>query len=143
MASMDVVNCSERNFTNKTCFKFSRYEFTSVFWTVIGVATLAASVCLLAILIIVFVKAYKKYVHRLSLCLFISALARAISNVLECAPVENLCGYVVVRNEKICSYSSGISGRILTMDAATLYVLVNSLRVHTSSIQTQVQFQKV
>ena len=102
MASMDGVNCSELDFTNKTCFKFSRHEFTSLCWTLIGVSTLAAIVCLLAILIFAFIKAYQKFVHRLSLYLTISALARAISNVLQCAPVENMCGYVVVRNEQLC-----------------------------------------
>ena len=129
MASVDGMNCSELNITNKTCFKFSRHEFTSLFWTRIGVATLATIVCLLAILIIALFKAYKNLVHRFSLYLIISALANSISFPLQSAPVGNVCGYAVVRNEKLCKAAAFLTEySIWTMQLfmcwITLYVFI-------------------
>ena len=125
-AFMDGVNCSE---LNKTCFKFSRHEFTSLFWTAIGVSTLAAIVCLLAILIIALFKAYKNFVHRCSLYLIITALACSISSVLRSAPVGNLCGYVVVRNEQLCKAAGFLTEysvwmMLLCMCWITLYLFI-------------------
>ena len=126
---MDGVNCSELNFTNKTCFKISRHEFTALFWSGIGISVLAATVCLLAILIIAFFKAYKKSVHRLSLYLIIIALVSSISYVLQSAPVKYLCGYAVVRNEQLCKAAGflteySIWTMLLFMCWITLYIFV-------------------
>ena len=126
---MDGVNCSELNFTNKTCFKFSRHDFTALYWTGIGVSTLAATVCLLAILIIALFKAYKKFVNRLSLYLTITALASSMSFILRSVPVGNFCGYVVVRNEQLCEAAAFLSEYslwmlLLIMCWITLYLFI-------------------
>lgn len=126
---MEGVNCSELNFTNKTCFKFSRQEFTSLFWTAIGVSTLAAIVCLLAILIISLLKAYKKFVHRLSLYLTISALTCSIASILRRAPVgyHNLCGYVIVRNEGLCKAAGFLTEYSLWMMLLIMFWITSHL----------------
>ena len=130
MASMDGANCSELNFTNKTCFKISRNEFTSLFWTEVGISILAATVCLFSILMIILFKAYKKLVHRLSLYLIINALAISISTILQCIPTKYLCGYVVVTNEQLCEasgflaqYSLWMSQLFMSWIALYLFVL--------------------
>ena len=135
---MDGANCSELNFTNKTCFKLSRHEFTSLFWTQIGMSILAATVCLLAILMVAFFNAYKKSVHRLSLYLTIAALANSISNILECIPMKYLCGYVVVTNEQLCEAAGFLTQysiwmTILFMSWISLYLFVLAVFQHKYS----------
>ena len=115
MASMDGANCSELNFSNETCFKLSRNEFTSLFWTEVGISILAAPVCLFAILMIVFSKAYKRFAHRLSLYLIINALAKSISTILQCIPTKYHCGYVVVTNEQLCEAAGFLAQYTLWM----------------------------
>ena len=96
------INCSQLDFTNKTCFKFSKGDFETVIGTKTGVAGLSAIACCLAILLIVFFKAHKRFVHRLTLYLAIAAFIYSVIFALQILPVEDECGYVVVKNEKLC-----------------------------------------
>ena len=66
------------------------------------VLILAAVACSLAIGMIVFFKAYKKFVHRLALYLAIAASFNCFSFILNSMPVENRCGYMLVKNEGFC-----------------------------------------
>ena len=92
-------NCSQHNFTNKTCFKFCKDEFETVAWIRVGMSILAAMMCCLAIVMIVFFKAYKRFVHRLALYLSIAALFSAPTFAIELVPVQEKYGHAVIRNE--------------------------------------------
>ena len=97
-------NCSALidNFTNKTCFRLNEHHYETVFWIKTLVLILAAVACSLAIGMIVFFKAYKKFVHRLALYLAIAALFNCFAFILNSLPVENRCGIMLVKNEGFC-----------------------------------------
>ena len=101
-------NCSQLDFVNMSCFIFNKHQFESIRWAKIGVSTLAGVICCLAILLIVFLKAYKKFVHRLALYLCIAAFFNSIGFLLQILPVKDKCDYVVVSNEAVCK-AAGIS----------------------------------
>ena len=100
---VDETNCSQLNLTNKTCFSFSKRDFEAVIGTKTGVAGLAAIACCVVVLLIVFFKAYKRFVHRLTLYLAIAALIYSIIFALQILPVEARCGIVMVRSEQLCT----------------------------------------
>lgn len=95
------TSCSD--FSNRTCFRFSRSDFEAVIGTKTGVSGLAGIACCVAIFLIIFLKAHKHFVHRLTLYLAIAALIYSIIFALQILPVEDKCGYVVVRNECLCT----------------------------------------
>lgn len=96
-------NCSEPALANRSCFAFSKHHFQSVIWTKTGVSILAAVACCLAVMLIVFLKAHRRFVHRLTLYLAIVAFTYSIVFALQILPVEEHCGYVVVRQERLCT----------------------------------------
>ena len=96
------VNCSELNLTNQSCFKLSTGDFHSLIWVKASLAVLAGVGCCLTVGMIVFFKAYKVFVHRIALYLNVAALLTAVIFALEIAPVEDVCGYVDVKNEHFC-----------------------------------------
>ena len=96
------LNCSALDFTNKTCFELNNHNYVTVFWIKTVVLILAALACSLAIGTIFFFKAYKKFVHRLALYLVITAFFNSLAFILNSLPVENRCGYMVVKNEGFC-----------------------------------------
>ena len=102
MDAYPETNCSRLNLTNKTCFKFSSRDFEAVFETKVGVASLAGLACCVAILLIIFFKAYQRFVHRLTLYLAIAALMYSVFFILQILPVESRCGIVMVTNEQFC-----------------------------------------
>ena len=101
-------NCSQLVFENMSCFKFNKHEFESIRWTKIGVSTLAGVISCLAVLLIIFLKAYKKFVHRLALYLCIAAFFNSIGFWLQILPVKDKCDYVVVTSEDVCK-AAGIT----------------------------------
>ena len=96
------INCSQLNLTNRTCFSFSKRDFDAVFGTKVALASLAAIACCAAVLLIILSKAYKRFVHRLTLYLAIAALIYSIVFVLQILPVQASCGVVMVRSEQLC-----------------------------------------
>jgi len=50
-----------------------------------------------------FFKAYKRFVHQLTLYLAIAALIYSIIFALQILPVEARCGVVMVRSEQLCT----------------------------------------
>jgi hypothetical protein len=62
------------NFTNMSCFKFDKHDFESIRWAKVGLSAIAGVMSCLALVLIVFLKAYKRFVHRLALYLTIIAL---------------------------------------------------------------------
>jgi len=100
---LDETNCSQLNLTNKTCFSFSKKNFEAVIGTKTGVAGLVAIACCAAVLLIDFFKAYKRFVHQLTLYLAIAALIYSIIFALQILPVEARCGVVMVRSEQLCT----------------------------------------
>ena len=94
-------NCTA-NFTNMTCFQFTKHDFEYVFWMKIGMATLAGVASCLAVLLIIFFKGYKRFVHRLVLYLSITALGNSIAFVFQVLPVEDKCDHLVLWNPKLC-----------------------------------------
>ena len=96
------ANCSQVNLTNKTCFRFSSRDFEAIFGAKVGVAGLAVFACCVAIFLIFISKAYKKFVLRLTLYLAIAALIYSVVFILQILPVEDRCGFVVVRNKQLC-----------------------------------------
>ena len=99
---LSEANCSQFNLTNKKCFSFSSKDFGAIFGTKVGVAGLAVLACCVAIFLIFISKAYKRFVHRLTLYLTIAALVYSVVFILQIMPVESSCGFVVVRNEQLC-----------------------------------------
>ena len=95
-------NCSALDFTNKTCFELDNDKYETVFWIKTVVLIIAALACSLAIGMIIFFKAYKKFVHRLALYLAMAAFFNCFAFILNSLPVENRCGYMVVKNEAFC-----------------------------------------
>ena len=96
-------NCSEPGLSNRSCFAFSKDHFKSVIWTKTGVSILAATACCLAVLLIIFFKAHRRFVHRLTLYLAIVAFIYSVIFALQILPVKDHCGYVVVRQEGLCT----------------------------------------
>ena len=98
------VNCSELNFTNKSCFELSKRDFESLIWIKASLAVVAGVGCCLTVGMIVFFKAYKMFAHRIALYLNVAALLTSVTDPLKIAPVEDVCGYVAVKpgNENFC-----------------------------------------
>ena len=80
-----------------------KHHFKSVIWTKTGVSIIAATACCLAVLLIIFFKAHRRFVHRLTLYLAIVGFIYSIIFALQILPVEDHCGYVVVRQEGLCT----------------------------------------
>ena len=102
------VNCSQIDFTNKTCFKFSESGFYTVSWLRTGLSILAAVMCIVAIIFIFLLKAYKMFVHRLVLYLCLAALFSAIMTAIQLAPVTHVCDHVVVKHPKGCTAAAAL-----------------------------------
>ena len=136
---LDETNCSQLNLTNKTCFSFSKTNFEAVIGTKTGVASLAAIACCAAVLLIVFFKAYKRFVHRLTLYLTIAALTYSIISALHMLPVKVRCGVVVVRSEQLCTalgflveYASWVMLLLMSWITIHLFVLAVFQRSYKS-----------
>ena len=147
MDASNLTNCSETNFTNKTCFEFSKHDFESIIWANAGVSMLAAATSSLVLMTIVFFKAFKKFVHRLVLYLNIAVLANSIVTTLEVTAVEDKCGYIILRNEDLCmavgalaEYSMWVLQLIVCWITVHLFVLAvlkrnnNSLKYEIGGI---------
>ena len=106
-ASTDV-NCSQIDFTNKTCFEFSESGFYTVSWLRTVLSILAAVMCIVAIIFIFLLKAYRRFVHRLVLYLCLAALFSAIMTAIQLAPVKYVCGHVVVKSTKGCTAAAAL-----------------------------------
>ena len=96
------IDCSHSNFSNMSCFEFGEHSFILVSWLKTGLSILAAVMCIMAILLIVILKAYKRFVHRLVLYLCLVAFFSAINRAIELEPVKHWCGHVVVIHSKTC-----------------------------------------
>ena len=101
-------NCSQLEFVNMSCFIFNKRQFESIRWSKIGVSTLAGAICCLAILLIVFLKAYKKNCSPSCPVSVHCSLLYSIGFLLQILPVKDKCDYVVVSNEAVC-IAAGIS----------------------------------
>ena len=96
------TNCSHINFSEKNCFEFGEHGFILVSWLQTGLSIVAAVMCILAIALIILLKAYKQFVHRLVLYLCLAALFYAIMTAIQLEPVMQMCGHVVVINPTSC-----------------------------------------
>ena len=96
---------NQSDFVNKTCFKFSEHDYNIVLWGNNGVAILAVVACCFTILIMLFQKAYKEFVHRLAFYLTITALVVSIVLLIRVAATEQRCGHLVVKddNYRLCA----------------------------------------
>ena len=95
-------DCAALNFTDKECFELDNDNYVTVFWIKTVVLIIAALACSLAIGMIVFFKAYKKFVHRIALYIVVAAFFNSLAFILNSLPVENRCGYMVVQSEGFC-----------------------------------------
>ena len=126
-ASVEVgLNCSQSNFTNRTCFEFSKENFDAIMGSITAVSILAAVTSIMAIVLIVLFKAFERFVYRLTLYVAITALANAISLSLQIAAVKNECGYIFVRSQGLCV----VLGFSIQYLAAILMVFVCWITVH-------------
>ena len=130
--SAEVNNCSQLNFTNKTCYELSKYDFESTMWASTGVSILAAAACCMAIAILVYFKLYKKYVHRLALYINVADLVNAVFAALRILPTDNQCGHVIVKHKPLCKalgfleqYSNSVM--LLFIFWITVYLVVLTL----------------
>ena len=94
--------CSQLNFTNMSCFKFDKHDFESIRWAKVGLSTVAGVMSCLALLLIIFLKAYKRFVHRLALYLTIIALLNAVAFALQVLPIKDECDYLLASNDNFC-----------------------------------------
>ena len=108
-------NCSQFNLTVLSCFTFNKHHFVSVFWTKIVLAAVATVACSIAIVLIILSKAYKRFVHRLTLYLTTTALVNSIVIALQTAAAKYSCGIVVVRNDALCKASGFLDELSLCM----------------------------
>ena len=108
----ETKNCSA---LNKTCFELDKHTYETVRSIKFVVLSLGMLLCSLAIGMIIFFKAYKKFVHRLALYLVIAAFFNCVAFILNSVPVEhndsraiNGCNYTYVRVEdKAFCYATG------------------------------------
>ena len=110
MEGFTDMNCSEIDFTNKTCFEFSKSGFKIVSWLRAGLSILAALMCIMTIILIVLLKAYKRFIHRLVLYLCLAALFTAIRTAIQLEPVKHMCDHVVVKSSKGCTAAAALTG---------------------------------
>ena len=98
------ANCSKHNVSvaNMSCFGLNSNTFRSVLVAKTVLAALACLTCCLTITIIILFKAYKKFVHRLSLYSIVIACLKSITFFLNSLPVAYKCGYVKMKNETLC-----------------------------------------
>ena len=98
------ANCSKHNvpIANMSCFGLNSNTFKSVLFAKTVLAALACLTCCLTITIIILFKAYKKFVHRLSLYSIMTAFFNSMAFILNSLPVANICGYVVIKHETLC-----------------------------------------
>ena len=95
------VNCSFNG--SKSCFEFNKYGFTLVLWLRAGLSILATIMNIVAILFIVILKAYKRFVHRLVLYLCCAAIFHATMLAIDFLPVKQKCGYVFLKSPNSCT----------------------------------------
>ena len=101
MESSDGVNCSQMNFTNRSCFQFDETGFQIVIWCRTGFSILGTVMSAVAILLIIRLKAWKKVelnpAARLALYLCVASLFNGIITVISTiVPVYNrlICDYL-------------------------------------------------
>ena len=122
--SMDT-NCSLIP-VNMSCFDFSEHGFTVVLWLKVGLSIFAAIMNIVAILFIVVLKAYKRFVHRLVLYLCLAALFMTIVGATEFAAVKQKCGYVFVNSPNSCT----VIAALLEYSLWTVLVLMIWISLH-------------
>ena len=126
MELLAETNCSQLDFTNKTCFKLDKYYFDLVFWVKSSMCILTVLVCCLSILLIFVYKAYQRFVYRFVLYITIPALVDAIAITLESAPLKNECGYIFVTDEILCV----ASGFLDQYSSWVIFLLISWITTH-------------
>ena len=96
------AGCNKCNFTSMSCFRLNSTTFNSVLLAKTVLSALACVTCCLTIVIIILFKAYKKFVHRLSLYSIVTAFLNSVAFILSSLAIENKCGYIVTKNERLC-----------------------------------------
>ena len=81
-----------------TVLKLPEHTYHVIFGIKTVVLILAALACSLAIGMMIFFKAYKKFVHRLALYLVIAAFFNSFAFILNSLPAKNSDGYMVLKN---------------------------------------------
>ena len=122
----ECLNQSE--FVNKSCFKFSERNYNIVLWSYNSVTILAAVASCITIFIIGFQKAYKEFVHRLTLYLTITSLVSSFTFLLHFGTIEQKCGYLVVKdnNYSLCK----AMGFLVVYFSLTMIVLLFWVTFH-------------
>ena len=80
---------------NQSCNNYTDTGFSIIYTTKLVVSSLAVVACLLAILLIVLGKSYRRFVYRLVLYFMIAVLLQALSLIAEQIPIEKLPNHTV------------------------------------------------
>ena len=123
MESLDGANCSQLDFTNRSCFKFSESGFKNVVWCRTGFSFLGAVMSVLAIIYfarLIYKKNNLKPADRLALYLCFASLFNGIFTAIQFVPVYRglICDHVVANS--FCRVASGL----LTYSVWTVLVLM-------------------
>ena len=114
MESSGALNCSQMNFTNQSCFKFSEVGFEIVIWCRTGISIIGTLLSALAIFYLIRLKVKKGELGpaaRLALYLCIASLFNGIITALSTIlPVSNglICDHAVANN--FCTIGSVLIG---------------------------------
>ena len=82
---------------NNSCFHFSQEQLNQAIAAVVSVSALAIIACALAVILIIVLKLYRKFLNRLILYLMVAAVSYTVAFVLAITPVHHSNGEVQVR----------------------------------------------
>ena len=113
---------------NRECFKFAKHDFQVLLWVTIGVDILAVVVCYFTIVLVLFLKAYKRFVHRLTLYLSITEIVISVINIIRVVPIKhNECHLEVKENyADLCK----VTGFLLEYSALVALIFLGWVTFH-------------
>ena len=128
------ASCSqiEYNYTNETCFDFSKMSYDFVVWTRTALSILSSSMSFLAILFLVCSSKCtctcnrKDFVNRLVLYLCIASFFNGVITAVQLLPVKRMCGHVFLRSQIGCIAAAFI----IQYSLWTILVLTISIGVY-------------
>ena len=88
-----VANMASGN--NSSCFEFSQEQLNQVTAAVVSVSALAIIACALAVILIIVLKLYRKFLNRLVLYLMVAAGGYSVAFILAITPVHHSNGVQV------------------------------------------------
>ena len=82
---------------NNSCFEFSQEQLNQATAAVVSVSALAIIACALAVILIIVLKLYRKFLNRLVLYLMVAAASNSIAFILAITPIHHSNGELQVR----------------------------------------------